>query len=377
MASLVSRTLLVSALLSGLAASGTTDSFNRYIVHARDDAGVDHCHQELAAMGGRIRKPLKLINAIVCDLPAERARLLQTMESAAVIEPDARVYTQCFRRWRQSAQEPSWGHDRIRASELWHVTRGQGSKIGIIDTGIDSNHPDLRGALAGAINTMDGVSSFKDDNGHGTLVAGVIAARDNNIGVVGVAPEGMLYVARALDETGSGNLSDVIEAIEWCLDQGVDVINLSLGTSTQTASLQRAVDAASRAGVLMVAAAGNAGPEDNTVVYPAAYDTVIAVGAVDQENLVPGFSSRGPEVDLVAPGVAIRSTWPRRRYREADGTSLATPFASGTVALYASLFPAYRAEALGALLERSTVELTGVAPNAQGNGLLDAPLGVL
>jgi subtilisin family serine protease len=177
-----------------------------------------------------------------------------------------------------------------------------------------------------------------DDNGHGTHCAGIIAAVDNDIGVIGVAPEAFLYAYKVLDSSGSGYESDVIAAINQAVIDGIQIISMSLGSDGASSTLELACNNAQAAGVLLVAAAGNdyrgnKRIEWDTVDYPGRFDSVIAVGATDQYDEKASFSSTGPNVEIAAPGVSILSTYPGNRYVTASGTSMATPHVAGVAAL--------------------------------------------
>jgi len=221
---------------------------------------------------------------------------------------------------------------------------GAGVKVAVVDTGIDCGHPDLApNCVYGANFAAKGNKLAFDDHGHGTHVAGIIAARDNGFGVIGVAPEAKLYAVKVLDENGSGAWSAVASGIVWAVKNGMNVINMSLGGSSSSQAVADAVQAASEAGILVVSAAGNSGCCD-TVLYPAKLPGSMAVAAVDANDERASFSSTGPEVDVAAPGVDILSTVPTGTcklcdpsgYRSLSGTSMATPHVSGAGALLMS-----------------------------------------
>ncbi|WP_281246397.1 S8 family peptidase [Desulfoscipio geothermicus] len=193
------------------------------------------------------------------------------------------------------AQQIPWGVNRIDAELAWPQNTGQGVKVAVLDTGIDLSHPDLLANIKGGYNAIKPNKSPADDNGHGTHVAGIIAAVNDNIGVVGVAPQAELYAVKVLSANGSGYLSDIIEGLEWCITNNMQVINMSLGTSSEVQSFHDAVIKVYNAGIVMVAAAGNSGPGDNTVEYPAKYEEVIAVSATSDNDAIASFSSRGPD----------------------------------------------------------------------------------
>lgn len=229
-----------------------------------------------------------------------------------------------------SSQILPWGINRIDADLVWWTTTANSIKVGVIDTGIDVKHPDLKDNLKGGVSAVNYTASYNDDNGHGTHVAGIMGALNNSIGVVGVGPKVSLYAIKVLDRKGSGYLSDVIEGIDWAIANGVQVINMSLGTTADIQSFHDAVIRANKAGIVQVAAAGNDGKAVN---FPAAYSEVIAVSASDNADNVAYWSSRGPEIDLAAPGVDIYSTYKGQTYKTLSGTSMASPHVAGAASL--------------------------------------------
>src|SRR5690606_13760420 len=175
--------------------------------------------------------------------------------------------------------------------------------------------------------------SYEDENGHGTHVAGIVAATGAPGGVFGVAPKAELLAVRVLDENGSGSLSDLIDGLSWTSGSGAHIVNLSLGSPLNNPLLERAIKALIQRGVLVVAAVGNSGPQIGSVGYPAKLEGVIGVGASDRDDGIATFSSRGCGVDLAAPGVGVRSTWIGGGYRTMSGTSMAAPHVAGVCAL--------------------------------------------
>ncbi|WP_267639279.1 S8 family peptidase [Haloarchaeobius amylolyticus] len=281
------------------------------------------------------------------------------------------------------AQTEPWGVDRVDA-DVAHANgeTGSGADIAIIDTGIDSDHPDLQANLGEGYavtgcgdggfacffsgNSNDCYEPWDDDNDHGTHCAGIAGADDNTEDVVGVTTEATLHAVKVLDCAGSGSYSDIAAGIEYVADQGWDVASMSLGgSSSQT--VKDACQYAADAGVLLVAAAGNDGSCTDCVGYPAAYDTVIAVSSTNQNDELSSFSSQGPEVEIAAPGSDITSTVPGGT-ATFSGTSMACPHVAGAGGhLMASGQSASEARStLG-----STAEDIGLAENESGNGLLD------
>jgi thermitase len=232
----------------------------------------------------------------------------------------------------------------IDAPEAWDVVQGNEEVlIAILDSGIDQDHEDLADKIVDNRN-FTGVGDVDDSYGHGTHVAGIAAAMtDNSMGVAGAGFSARLLNAKVLDSNGYGAYSWIAQAIEWAADQGVEVINMSLGGSRKSNTLEAAVNYAWENGVVLVAAAGNSGNSSPT--YPGYYKQVIAVAATDSQDLKADFSSYGKWVDLAAPGVDVFSTFPNHQftiqtlygrsndYDYGNGTSMAAPFVAGTAAL--------------------------------------------
>lgn len=268
------------------------------------------------------------------------------------------------------AETIPWSISMISADKV--PSTGKGVKVAILDTGIDSSHPDLRGAVKGGYNAVGNSRSVRDRNGHGTHVAGIIASRKNRLGIRGIAPEVDLYAVKVLDDRGSGKVSDLIEGIEWAVQNKMDVINMSVGTKENNQTLREAVQNAARAGVIMVAAAGNNGPSPNTVLYPAKYAEVISVGAVSKDRKIADFSARGAEVDIVAPGKDIYSTWPGGGYKTLSGTSMAAPHVTGVVAQLLSGGAGKSTSSIRSYIDSAAERLPGVSRIDQGSGLVNA-----
>ncbi len=238
-----------------------------------------------------------------------------------------------------------------------------GTKIGIVDTGIDQTHPELSGkvvdcgaAFGGAV--LNGTCT--DDNMHGTHVAGTIAAKANNAaGVAGVAFNSNLTICKALyTAAGTGLTSDVANCINWTHTRGAKVISMSLGGG-ESATLKNAVAAAwengSATGSVLVAAAGNDG--DSTLNYPAAYPEVVSVAATDHNDARATFSNANADVEIAAPGVNVLSTIPGGQYAELSGTSMATPHTSGVVGVLWQLFPTSTASGIRSRLDAAVDDL--------------------
>ena len=263
----------------------------------------------------------------------------------------------------------------IYATYAWRYSTGGGVRVAVVDTGITPRHPDLR--VYGGASFVPGVGSWADDHGHGTHVAGTIAARRNNRGVVGVAPYARLYGVKVLNRNGSGRTSSIIAGLVWCYRTRMHVVNLSLGSrfnrhdpSKYSRAYERAGRLLRRRGILAVAAAGNS---NEPVGNPARCPSFMAVSAVDCARRRASFSCFGPQVEIAAPGVGTWSTYPPNRYRKMSGTSMATPHVAGVAALVKRRHPSWGGDTIRVHLWRTATDL-GVAGKdyAYGFGLVNA-----
>ncbi|MEK7147226.1 MAG: S8 family serine peptidase, partial [Patescibacteria group bacterium] len=251
------------------------------------DALNEQAKDELVSKHGGVKfKDLSLINGSAVWLPDTASEeALEQHAGILRIDDDIEVFALDRNNKANKAPAPSpsqtlpWGIDRIDAELVWPTgNTANPIKVGIIDTGISKDHPDLAVNIKGGVNTINPTKSWNDDNGHGSHVAGIAAALNNSLGVVGAGPNIDLYAIKVLNRNGSGFLSDVIEGIQWATANGIKVANMSLGSTSNVQSFHDAVIAAYNAGVTIVAAAGNSG---GAVSFPAAYPEVIAVSATD------------------------------------------------------------------------------------------------
>ncbi len=239
-----------------------------------------------------------------------------------------------------------WAPLKVALPAAWDLQAGSlGVVVAVVDTGVDPDHPDLSGRVAIGYNAFNQTADARDDNGHGTHVAGILGAVTNNAkGIAGVTWEVTILPVKVLDAAGVGTYSLIADGITYAADHGAKVINLSLGGSAASATLEAAVNYAWDKGAVVACAAGNSG---TAVIYPAAYVPCTAVGATDQNDQKASFSSMGPGLDVTAPGVAVLSTVPTATctwcdpsgYRVLSGTSMATPHVAGLAALLFSRFP--------------------------------------
>jgi subtilisin len=375
-----------------LCALGRTE---RRIVTCRPEVPMAECRARAQKMGCSVARVLPLVHAVAIEVPTGRVSVAAAALSEDVerVDPDPKVH------WLESlpeftadaidtgaitrrvkglqphfttaaAPQPQipWGVARVGAPQAWPKTQGEGASIAVIDTGIDASLAELSGQVAGGVNILDPLhpENWKDDEGHGTHVSGTIAANGLNGGLAGVAPRAKLWAVKVLDKDGNGNYSDVIAGIEWAMNHGIKIANMSLGADEGSEPLHRAVQAALASGMIIIAAAGNSG---GTVGFPGAYPEAIAVGASDSADHVAPFSSRGPEVAYIAPGVNIVSLKMGGGTTTMSGTSMASPHICGLAAL-AFAQGATTPQAIRAALDKAARPIAGLTPDLEGRGMV-------
>ena len=208
---------------------------------------------------------------------------------------------------QDASQKAGWGITAFNLPKTWQYTQGEGVKIAVVDTGCDLDHPDLKDNLAEGINFIHPGTPPEDDNCHGTHVTGILVAANNDIGMVGVCPKAKVMPVKVLNSKGSGNLLDVAKGVVWAVDNGADIITMSLGSPMKVQQVRKAIQYAASKGVPTFVAAGNAG-NTKEVFYPANYPETIAIGAIDENFARAKFSNTGRNLDFMAPGVDIFST---------------------------------------------------------------------
>ncbi len=345
------RTLAAALIVISFAVSTLAAGTRRYVVGVRPQRSrmaiasraLTPASDGVAPLASRNFSDFKYLDSFAADLTDDEAAALRQQPDVTFVEASMTVHALGIRLAdvaqtsapagprATSTQTTPWGISAVHAPDTWIVTRGDHVNVAVLDTGIDYNHADLQGRYVGGYNfvAVPNTADPKDDNGHGTHVAGIIAADDNALGVVGVAPNANIWSVKILDKDGSGSTPSIAAGINWVISKKAEIggnwiINMSLGipacTSTKTTdcasapplAMVTACQKAADAGVLIFAAAGN---ESSTgapapVGYPAAISTVVAVGAIDALQNVASFSDQGPEVAMVAPGVFDKSTWP-------------------------------------------------------------------
>jgi subtilisin len=291
--------------------------------------------------GGRIKQSFWLVPAVAASVPENAVNALANARGVRVVEPDGQFHAidHNLNVGDDVELDYAWGVKHIGVGPLLEADKaGAGVKVAIIDSGI-SSHIDLH-EVAGGWNFVANNGDFADDNGHGTHVAGTVAAIRDGFGVVGVASDADLYALKVLGANGSGSFSNVIASLQWCIEEGIQVTNNSYGSTMNPGMIVQAAfdEAYTEYGIVHVAAAGNSGNpggNNNTVEWPARYDSVIAVAATTQNDTRASFSSTGPALELSAPGVGIWSTWAGdgETWVQGSGTSMASPHVAGVAAL--------------------------------------------
>ena len=362
--------ILAAAMILSVASVGAVGAANdRMIIGFKE--GFDRADQELLikGYGGEVSQSYSLINASAARIPSKSMVKLEKNLNVRYIECDYTVHA--------TTQEVPWGVERIGAPVVHGYNKGNGVKVAIIDSGIDYNHPDLSANYKGGYDFVNNDDYPMDDYGHGTHCAGIVGAADNDIGVLGVAPTASLYGVKVLNSGGGGYYSNIIAGIQWSVNNDVQIISMSFGGDSYSQALQEACDAAYNSGVLLVAAAGNDGNDlwggYGSVDYPAKYDSVIAVAATNSNDERPYWSSKGPAVELAAPGVNIYSTYWDDTYTTKQGTSMACPHVSGTAALVMAFDPGLSNVEVRGRLQTTADDLGDSGrDNLYGFGLVDA-----
>lgn len=319
---------------------------DRFIVVFDNQVDFSLIVDDLEAEGIKILDRLDIISGVSCHLNEVQQEFIYSLPFVRYVEKDLELYmlesefseplfTKDHNR-TFAVETIDWGVRRIKAHEAWATTTGRGVRVGVIDTGINSRHPDLKSAVAGGYNAIDG-GSYEDDNNHGTYVASVIAGRRNGVGIVGVAPEAELYSIKVMGNKGSGYISDVIEGCQWALEEGIRILNMSLGSKHESIALCETMSIIASKGVITTVATGNDG--QRSIYYPARNEATIRVGGSGTDDRRASWSNYGDELKengVLAPGDWIQVANKDGGWQRVSGTSIATPHVTGIVALLVS-----------------------------------------
>lgn len=358
--------------------SSTYDSLKEnYIVQLKPeilDSLLSSEAQDNIETGNAILGEIGLINSVLIELSETQVTELLQQELVESIEVDREVTIANEAQnvlnsqvTNSSTQIVPWGIYSTGAYAVNSVdANGEKVKVAVLDTGI-SKHSEL--SIAGNVSFIELDNGTNDENGHGTQLAGTIAATDDLKGIVGITGNVELYSVKVIDGKGKGYISSVIQGIEWAINQNINVINLSFVSTEDSKLLHQAIKIARDNGILVIAAAGNSGLGDDNIKYPAKYPEVLAVGSVDQAHRRSIFSSTGPELDIVAPGTNILTTNKFGGYSVTSGTSIAAAHVTGAAALLWSKNDEMNADKIIALLKGTATNLGN--SNEYGTGIVN------
>ncbi len=330
-----------------------------------------HPGAAITAAGGAIRRDYKNFPVVFATIPvAARQGLGQNANILYVEDNVSRHF--CV---EEAAEVLDWGIDRIDA-EVVHAAgnKGVGVNVAILDTGGDKDHPDLN--FAGGFSTVtDDPTDWDDINGHGSHCSGIVSANDNEIGVIGVAPDCNLYMVR-ISKSGPFGDDTILPGLDWVInthldadpDNDIQIVSMSWGGTYASAAEEAALQACYDHGMLLVAAAGN---EEGAIIYPARLPTVMAITASAPGDIAAWFTNFGPEAELMAPGRLIYSTYKNGQYRSLSGTSMSCPMVAGAAAVAWAAHPTYTRDEIRQLM-RDSAEDIGLPFEYQGYGLADA-----
>jgi subtilisin family serine protease len=313
-------------------------------------------------------------------LAVEEAAIVTTSDPGTIETATSRPGGAAITSTNDPYYSSQWAFSVTPFEPAWACSTGTGVNVAVIDTGVLAGHPDLGGRVTAGWSKLNNGAAVVGDggvdpNGHGTHVAGTIAATaGNGLGVLGVAPAATVIPVRVLDASGSGWDTDIANGMVWAVDHGANILSMSLGTTSASASLSAALDYATSHGVPVIAAAGNGGP-GSAALYPAAFPGAIAVAAIDSTGTVASFSTTGAYVDVAAPGVGIWSTYSSSgaaAYARMNGTSMATPHVAGLAALVMSAKSGLTlAEVRSRLVDTATDAGDAGFDTSYGNGVIN------
>lgn len=346
--------VMIGVLLFGIC-GGSITSFasellkkDDYLIMFKDtiDKGI------IETQGGEIKEVYSNLPIVKAEFSYDPTDNLKQYNRVTVVEQDGNVTAN---RTEQFLHNEISNVLDMKGKGVSPLT-GKGTSVAILDTGIDKEHPDLK--IKDGISFIENVLDFDDDNGHGTHLAGIIGAQKNNIGMTGISPDADLYAVKVLDKDTNGKYSTVVKGIDWAIEHKVNIILMSLGGKKESIFFEEAIKKAYEKGIILISSAGNEGyKEGNSILYPAKFDSVIAVGALDSKNKRNFLSSKGEQLELMAPGVKIFSTWKDGTYKLQGGTSMAAAHVAGVVSLLLEINPNISNKKVREILNQSAVPL--------------------
>lgn len=357
------KNLIISAITAlGMAGSSLASDFvpGRVLVKPSANANENSMQHSLRAAGAREVGRIPKLDVRILDVPAAAEdrviAALSNNPNFEYAEPDY-IATAVATPNDTFYASHQWHLPKIGAPAAWDVTTGAPAvKIAIVDSGVQANHPDFGGRVLAGYDFINNDTDAADDNGHGTAVAGAAGATGNNgSGVAGVAWNVAILPVKVLGADNTGSYSAIASGINYAADQGARIINLSLGGTSSSRTLQSAVSYAWNKGCVLVAAAGNNG--SSAAFYPAAYSQTLAVSALNPGDVLPSWSNYGSYVDISAPGENITTTTAGGGYITISGTSFASPLVAGTAALALSMDPTLSNSAVVSLLTGNADDL--------------------
>ena len=363
--------LMFFLALVGLPTYMYAEETNTYLVYASE--------QQLEEIKTQFRDVIiefEEIPLVEIELSDAEKQTLQQQFSTAEIYANHQYETAA------DVASPSYSTVKSTPAETAPYT-GKGIRVAVLDTGIDTDHPDLnvKGGICTAAVCANGIA-YDDNFGHGTHVAGILAGLKNNCGIVGVAPGIDLFAIKAMNEQGAGSTAQITKGVEWAIQNEIDILNLSISISINDRPLELMLQKAYEQGMLIVSAAGNEGAlvAENSITYPGKFPTVIAVGAVNTNLAKEENSSIGAELEMAAPGTQIYSTYPQELdewddkqdgYRKMTGTSMAAPHVTGILALYKEQYPGLSNDKLRSYIQSTAKDLGAAGRDEQfGYGLV-------
>lgn len=358
-----------------------TGSYQSALVHFADGTSQEKRYAVIAQMGGELVAWMPQINVAAVRLPGQDGVVIASSADGIVTFAESETVVQAAGDYNDpdlSDASMNFGLEQVHAMDAWKLTTGsQDIIIAVVDSGIKLDHPEFAGRLVPGYDFVNNDDQPDDDMGHGTHVAGIIAAALNNgQGVAGVCPSCRLMPVKVLNQNNLGSWSQLSQGILFAVDHGARVINLSLGASVPSDTLALAIQYAEDHGVVVVAAAGNGSTD--APFYPAALQGVIGVGATTSTEELWSRSNYGNDIDLVAPGSLIFSSFNDLNniyhgYTFMSGTSMATPFVSGVVGLLLSANPDLTAQQVTDTMVATAKDLGVKGWDSKfGNGLVDA-----